>query len=86
MSRKVKNASPVDTSAINLRDDRLVGTAEAAVLLGLSSKTLRTLRQERTGPPCFKVGPVKQSRVLYSVKSLERWIAETATLMGGRGR
>lgn len=76
--------SPVAALAeISLKDDCLLGTAAAARLLGMSQKTLRALRCDRSGPACLKMGTAAQARVLYRRSAIESWVQRNATPMGG---
>lgn len=67
----------------SLRDDLLLSTADAAVRVGLSPKTLRQLRCDRGGPRCLKLGAGKRARVAYRLSDLERWVAESVTDVRG---
>ncbi len=49
-------------------------TQEAAVLVRLSPRTLERMRLTGDGPKFHKVGPGKQSRVLYQREELEAWL------------
>jgi hypothetical protein len=82
-ARKPKRTPAAALADISLRDDCLLGTAAAARLLGLSQKTLRALRCDRSGPACLKMGTAAQARVLYRRSALETWIQRNATPMGG---
>ena len=68
--------------AVNLKDDRLLTTRQAAEVVGLSPKTLRQLRCDRQGPRCLKAGSSKQSRVRYPLSALEAWVARMAVRGG----
>lgn len=68
---------------ISLKDDRLVPTTEAAVLLGQKPKTLREWRCGKTGPAWLKFGKGRQGRVLYRLSSLEAWVRANVTTMSG---
>jgi hypothetical protein len=69
---------------MTLKDDRLVATAEAALLLGHAAKTLREWRSQRKGPAALKMGTGRRARVLYRLSSLEAWVRQNATtLVGG---
>lgn len=68
---------------ISLRDDVLCSTAEAARLLGVSQKTLRTWRCERAGPRCLKLGTLKQSRTVYRRSDLEAWVSRNVAEVRG---
>jgi predicted DNA-binding transcriptional regulator AlpA len=82
-ARKPKRSPAAALADISLKDDCLLSTAQAARLVGLSAKTLRQLRCDRTGPPCLKMGTAAQARVLYRRSALEQWIQCNATPMGG---
>ena len=82
--RKSRKATPSEALAdLNLADDPLLKTAAAAVLVGLSQKTLRQLRCDRTGPRYFKMGVAQQARAVYRRSDLERWVRERAQVVGG---
>lgn len=49
-------------------------TEEAAALVRLSPRTLERMRLTGDGPRFHKVGPGKQSRVLYQREELEAWL------------
>lgn len=68
---------------LSLKDDTLLSTADAARLVGLTPKTLRQLRCDRAGPRCLKLGTSKQARTVYRRSDLERWIRESAHVVGG---
>lgn len=68
---------------LSLRDDVLLSTADAARRVGLTPKTLRALRCDRAGPRCLKLGTSKQARTVYRLSDLERWIRESAHVVGG---
>ena len=82
---KTRDRTPATALAdLSLKDDRLVATAEAAMLLGLAAKTLREWRSQRKGPAALKMGTGRRARVLYRVSSLEAWIRENVTsIVGG---
>jgi predicted DNA-binding transcriptional regulator AlpA len=67
---------------VNLKDDRLLTTRQAAEVVGMSPKTLRQLRCDRQGPRCLKAGESKQARVRYPLSALEAWVAEMAVRGG----
>lgn len=78
-SSKARATTPSEALAdISLKDDRLVGTAEAAQLLGLQPKTLREWRSKRTGPAALKLGIGPKARVVYRLSALERWVRENS--------
>ena len=82
---KGSKASPSAALAdISLKDDCVVGTPEASRLTGLSQKTLRQLRCEKTGPRWFKLGDKKQSRAAYRRSDLERWLVSRVVTVGGQ--
>jgi hypothetical protein len=68
---------------LNLKDDTLLTTAQAAAAVGLTPKTLRQLRCDRAGPRCLKLGTTKQARTVYRRSDLEAWVRETAHVVGG---
>jgi hypothetical protein len=81
---KSRKATPSEALAdMSLADDAWLGTADAAALVGLSSKTLRQLRCDRAGPRCFKMGTTQQARTFYRRSDLERWVREKAVAVGG---
>jgi hypothetical protein len=84
--RRPKTKTPAGPLAeISLTDDRLVGTTEAARLLGVAPKSLREWRCQRTGPPALKMGAGRQARVFYKLSSLEAWIRSSVTsVIGGQ--
>lgn len=82
-ARKPKRSPAAALADIDLRDDCLLSTAQAARLVGMSAKTLRALRCDRQGPPCLKMGTAAQARVLYRRSALEQWIRRNAVPMGG---
>ncbi len=82
---KTSKAKPTTTPAdISLKDDVVMGTPEASRVTGLSQKTLRQLRCEKTGPRWFKLGDKKQSRALYRRSDLERWLVSRVVTVGGQ--
>ena len=86
MPRKTKSSKRTPAEALadlSLKDDALLGTAEAARLVGLSSKTLRVLRCEKTGPRCFKLGTTKQARTVYRRSDLEAWVRSCVVSVTG---
>jgi hypothetical protein len=68
---------------VDLSVDRLLTTAEAARVVGLTQKTLRELRCQRRGPRCLKAGDSKQSRVRYPLSGLEEWVSQMEVRGGG---
>ncbi len=79
---KAKARTPaVALADISLKDDRLVPTTEAAVLLGQKPKTLREWRCGKTGPAWLKFGKGRQGRVMYRLSSLESWVRANVTTM-----
>jgi predicted DNA-binding transcriptional regulator AlpA len=86
-ARTTKTSKAMPTAAladISLKDDVVVGTPEASRLTGLSQKTLRQMRCERTGPRWLKLGDKKQSRAAYRRSDLERWIESRVVSVGGQ--
>lgn len=81
---KTLKAEPTTVADISLKDDVVVGTPEASRLTGLSKKTLRQMRCERTGPRFFKLGSAKQSRAVYRRSDLERWLVSRVVTVGGQ--
>ena len=83
-AKKQPKPSPSEALAdLSLADDRLLKTADAAALLGLSQKTLRQLRCDRAGPRFLKMGTTMQARTVYRRSDLERWVREHAHAVGG---
>lgn len=68
---------------LSLKDDCLLGTTEAARLVGLTPKTLRVLRCQKTGPRCMKLGTTKQARTVYRRSDLERWVRSCVVTVTG---
>lgn len=75
-TRTTKRLPTVAVEDIDLRNDCLYSTKQAAALVGLTPKTLRQFRCDRCGPRCLKLGSGKQARVCYRRSDLERWIRE----------
>ena len=65
-------------STAGTSDNPFLTTEEAALLLRLSPRTLERMRIQGDGPPYFKAGPGKRSRVLYKKAGLEAWVASFA--------
>jgi hypothetical protein len=81
---KTKTRTPAEALAdISLKDDCLVGTAEAARLLGLAGKTLRLWRCSKSGPAWLKLGEGRQGRVFYRRSALEAWVRANVTTVSG---
>ena len=82
---KAKPVTPAEAIAdISLANDCLLGTAPAAALVGLTPKTLRSLRCDKAGPRCFKLGTGKQARVVYRRSDIEAWVRSSiAAVVGG---
>lgn len=79
-----KNTTTAEALAdISLKDDRLVPTTEAAVLVGRSAKCLREWRCQRIGPAALKMGSGRQARVFYRLSSLEAWVRANVTSVTG---
>lgn len=55
--------------------EQFLNTADAAKLLQLSPRTLERMRVEGGGPPFFKAGPGKRSRVLYQRSDVIEWLS-----------
>jgi len=70
-------------ASLSLKDDCLVGTVQAAQLLGRSAKTLREWRSQRIGPAALKIGSGRNGRVFYRRSSLEAWIRANVTSVTG---
>lgn len=83
-SSGAKRSPSAALADVSLRDDVLLSTAQAARLVGLSPKTLRQLRCERSGPRCLKFGTAAQARVLYRRSDLERWVQQNVVVVGGK--
>lgn len=88
ISKARKRSQTVPPSAalaeFSLKDDVLLGTVEAATLVGLTPKTLRQMRCDRAGPTCFKLGTAKQARTVYRRSDLEAWVrSRIAAVHGG---
>jgi predicted DNA-binding transcriptional regulator AlpA len=82
--KKERRLSAAEALAdLSLADDPLLGTAEAAAMLGLSQKTLREYRRDGRGPRCFKLGTNKQARTVYRRSDVERWFCQNAHAVGG---
>jgi len=67
---------PRPAVSVDLSADRLLSTAEAARVVGLTPKTLRELRCQRRGPRCLKAGNAKQARVRYPLSGLQDWVSQ----------
>lgn len=74
---------PQSAVRVDLSADRLLSTAEAARVVGLTQKTLRELRCQRRGPRCLKAGASKQSRVCYPLSGLQEWVSQMEVRGGG---
>lgn len=62
---------------IDLRNDCLCSTKQAAALVGLTPKTMRQKRCDRCGPKYLKLGAGKNARVVYRRSDLEQWIRDS---------
>ena len=86
-SKPRKRATPATPAAaladLDLGHDALLSTAQAAAVTGVSPKTLRQLKCDRTGPRCFKLGTTKQSRTVYRRSDLEAWVRSRVTAVHG---
>jgi len=80
---KAKRSPAAALADIDLRDDCLLSTRQAASLVGLSPKSLRQLRCDRSGPKALKLGSGKQARCVYRRSDLEKWISGNAHVVGG---
>jgi len=80
-------ASPVTPAAalegFSLLNDQLLTTSQAGSLIGLSAKSLRCMRCDRSGPRCLKLGAGKQARVVYRRSDLEKWVMSRVTAVQG---
>lgn len=86
MPRKTKSSKRTPAEALatlSLKDDALLPTAEAARLVGLTPKTLRQLRCDKTGPRCLKLGKTKQARTVYRRSDLEAWVRSCVVSVTG---
>jgi predicted DNA-binding transcriptional regulator AlpA len=84
MKTKTKTRVPAEALAdISLKDDCLLGTAQAAALVALTPKTLRQLRCDKAGPRCLKLGTAKQSRTVYRRSDLEAWVRSRVVAVQG---
>jgi hypothetical protein len=82
-SKTRSKASPSAALAdLNLGEDTLLTTAQAAAALGLSAKTMRQLRCDKSGPRCLKFGTKKQGRVVYRKSDLEAWVRSCVAVHG----
>ena len=70
-------------AGFSLKDDQLLTTGEAAALVGMSQKSMRQMRCDRTGPRCLKVGTSKQARIFYRRSDLERWVVSRVVTIQG---
>lgn len=78
-----RRRAPRPSISVDLSADRLLSTAEAARVVGLTQKTLRELRCQRRGPRCLKAGDSKQSRVRYPLSGLQEWVSQMEVRGGG---
>jgi len=63
------------TAKVHCLPDGRMTTANAALYLGLSVKTLACMRSQGTGPPFIKLG-----RIFYWRQDLDAWIAHAPRL------
>jgi hypothetical protein len=80
---RAKTAPSAALADLNLDQDPLLPTAQAAVAVGLTPKTLRAMRADRTGPRCLKFGNTKQGRVAYRKSDLEAWVRSRVAAIHG---
>ncbi len=81
---KAQPATPAAALAeFSLKDDVLLGTVEAAAVVGLAAKTMRQLRCDKAGPRCFKLGTNKQARTVYRRSDLEAWVRSRIAAVHG---
>jgi predicted DNA-binding transcriptional regulator AlpA len=57
-----------------LKLDELLDRKTVAKLLGISPATLKTWVCERKGPPFYKMGTGRGSRVYYQRSDVEEWL------------
>jgi len=80
-------ASPVTPAAalegFSLLNDQLLTTSQAGSLIGLSAKSLRCMRCDRSGPRCLKLGAGKQARVVYRRSDLAKWVMSRVSAVQG---
>jgi predicted DNA-binding transcriptional regulator AlpA len=70
-----------------LVEDELVDEAEAALMLGVSRRTMQNWRQDGTGPRYFKIGAGERGGVRYSrqeVRELREQRSVTCTAAARR--
>ncbi len=53
----------------------LMNTEQLSAYLGLSVPTLERLRGTGEGPPFFKLGTGRSSRVMYDRRDVDTWLA-----------
>lgn len=58
---------------------RLLGTDEAAPIVGVSAQTLHDWRQADKGPPYLRVG----RKIVYLREDLDAWLAARRVVPGG---
>jgi predicted DNA-binding transcriptional regulator AlpA len=63
----------IDPNTSELSDDRIVGSREAARLIGLSMGTLAKRRSDRTGPPYIELSKRKAG---YRLSDLNAWLSD----------
>jgi|GEM_PF-4929754 len=59
---------------MNIERDRLYNSTTAALLLGISTATLRRWRRAEKGPAWRRLGQSKFPRVYYTGESIGRWL------------
>jgi hypothetical protein len=75
LKAKERKRSPAAAlEEIDLRNDCLLSTKQAAALVGLTPKTLRQFRCDRCGPKFLKLGVGRTARCVYRRTDLEQWI------------
>ena len=52
----------------------LLTTAELATMIHVTTRTLEDWRLDKKGPPYFKLGNGKTSRVVYPLKGVMEWL------------
>ncbi len=72
---EINQIIPKSKSDASLSLEVFLTTNQAAVVLTLSPRTLERMRVEGGGPPFYKAGPGKRSRVLYRYQDLIEWLA-----------
>lgn len=73
---EINQIIPKSKSDTALSVEAYLTTIQAAVVLTLSPRTLERMRVEGGGPPFYKAGPGKRSRVLYRYQDLLDWLSQ----------